>query len=67
MATGTPRFPVETLFRRRVGSLAPGADDGHGALLSAFDVDHIGTEALLFQTGRLTVESVEKLAGKVVY
>ena len=65
--TGTPRFLAETLFRRRVGSLAPGQMVGTDDLLSAFDVDHIGTEALLFQTGYLTIESMEKLGGKPAY
>ncbi len=65
--TGTPRFLVETLFRRRTGSLALDGMAGNEELLSAFDVDHIGTEALLFQTGYLTIESMEKLGTKAVY
>ena len=38
-----------------------------GELLSAFDVDHIGTEALLFQTGYLTIQSEESLGGELQY
>ena len=34
-----------------------------GELLSAFDVNNIGTEALLFQTGYLTITGEERLGG----
>ena len=65
--TGTPRFLVETLFRRRVGSMALDRMVGTEDLLSAFDVDHVSTEALLFQTGYLTIDSVDRLGDKAVY
>ena len=55
--TGTPAFLVETLFRRRVASISLEGMLGGNELLSAFDVDHIGTEALLFQTGYLTIKA----------
>ena len=53
--TGSPRFLIERLFEERIASprldgLVTGADR-----LSAFDVDHVGIEALLFQTGYLTI------------
>ena len=53
--TGSPSFLVETLVRRRVASAALDQMMTSEDLLSAFDVDHIGTEALLFQTGYLTI------------
>ena len=53
--TGTPAFLVETLFERRVSSVSLGETVSTEELLSAFDVDHIGTDALLFQTGYLTI------------
>ena len=65
--TGTPTFLVETLFKRRVSSLALGEMIGSDELLSTFDVDHIATEALLFQTGYLTITDEEDLAGEPVY
>ena len=65
--TGTPAFLVETLFRRRVASVSLSGLLGTEELLSAFDVDHIGTEALLFQTGYLTILSEQDLAGEPVY
>ena len=36
-------------------------------MLSAFDVEHLGTEALLFQTGYLTITGEQRLAGKALY
>ena len=65
--TGTPAFLVETLFRRRVSSVALGEMVGTEALLSSFDVDDIATEALLFQTGYLTIGEERSLGGKALY
>ena len=65
--TGTPTFLVETLFKRRVSSLDLGAMEGSDELLSTFDVDDIATEALLFQTGYLTITAEEDLGGEPVY
>ena len=65
--TGTPKFLVETLFKRRVATVSLNETVSTGELLSAFDVDHIGTEALLFQTGYLTIQSEERLGGEMQY
>ena len=65
--TGTPAFLVETLFKRQVSSLALDGMLGSNDLLSAFDVDDIGTEALLFQTGYLTITDQEDLGPEVLY
>ena len=65
--TGTPAFLVETLFRRRVSALALDEMVGSEDLLSTFDVDDIATEALLFQTGYLTIAGEENLGEKVLY
>ena len=65
--TATPTFLVETLFQRRVTSVSLGETVSTGELLSAFDVDHIGTEALLFQTGYLTILSEENVGGEALY
>ena len=58
--TATPRFLVETLIRR--GFSGPDLEGLHADddLLSAFDVDAVATEALLFQTGYLTITNEEK-------
>ena len=65
--TGTPTFPIKTLVER--GTVSPSLDGmlGTSALLSKFDVDAIATEALLFQTGYLTVAGVEDLGGRPLY
>ena len=65
--TGTPTFLIETLFNRRVSSLELNEMLGSDELLSTFDVDHIATEALLFQTGYLTITEKEDLGGKSLY
>ena len=65
--TGTPSFLIETLCRRRVGSPALEEMVGTDELLSKFDVDDVGTEALLFQTGYQTIAEERDLGGKTLY
>ena len=65
--TGTPTFLIETLFKRHISSLKLDEMIGSSDLLSTFDVDEIATEALLFQTGYLTVTSEENLGGESLY
>ena len=65
--TGTPAFLVETLFKRRVSSLALDNMVGSSDLLSTFDVDAIATEALLFQTGYLTIHRTERRGSRTYY
>ena len=71
--TGTPAFLVDTLFERRVATVSLDHMVSNEALLSAFDVggrsaaEHIGTEALLFQTGYLTITDEERFGGKALY
>ena len=65
---GTPRFLIDTLLRRGVASPALDGMAGTEALLSAFDVDEMTTEALLFQTGYLTIRGVEDRGdGRTLY
>ncbi|MFB8828940.1 ATP-binding protein [Azotobacter sp. CWF10] len=61
--TGTPTFLVELLTARR--TFTPDLERlvALESLLSSFDVDHIPTEALMFQAGYLTVDSVRRLPG----
>ena len=40
---------------------------GSGDLLSSFDVDDIATEALLFQTGYLTIAREDDVGGEPLY
>ena len=65
--TGTPAFLVETLFERRVSTVSLDEMVSTAKLLSAFDVEAIGTEALLFQTGYLTITGEETLGGMALY
>ena len=65
--TGTPRFLIDTLLRRRVASPELDGMMGTDALLSAFDVDEMATEALLFQTGYLTIAGEEVFDGETLY
>ena len=65
--TGTPSFLIETLLHRRVSTVALEDMVGSGDLLSSFDVDDMATEALLFQTGYLTITGEENLGGKILY
>ena len=65
--TGTPRFLIDTLLRRGVASAELDGMMGTDALLSAFDVDEMATEALLFQTGYLTIGGEEDVGGETLY
>ena len=65
--TGTPSFLIETLIGRGIGSPALDRMFGTNELLSAFDVDDMATEALLFQTGYLTIRAVEDMGGTPLY
>ncbi len=66
--TGTPRFLIDTLLRRGVASPELDGMAGTEALLSAFDVDEMATEALLFQTGYLTIREMEDRGdGRILY
>ena len=65
--TGTPTFLVRTLLDRRVRTTALDNMVGSSDLLSTFDVDDMATEALLFQTGYLTITGEEDLGGKILY
>ena len=65
--TGTPTFLVDTLVERGVGALALEDMRGTDELLSTFDVDHVTTAALLFQTGYLTILGAEPRGGRTAY
>ena len=65
--TGSPTFLVDTLFRRRVRSADLDGMLASDELLSTFDVDEIAPEALLFQTGYLTIREREDLDGTSIY
>ncbi|NBC47009.1 MAG: AAA family ATPase [Gammaproteobacteria bacterium] len=65
--TGSPSFLIETLTERQTWLPRLGQLETDTALLSAFDVGHMTTEALLWQTGYLTIAEEEFLSGMYFY
>ena len=65
--TGTPTFLVDLLFQRKIPTLKLNNMFSSSSMLSSFDVDDITTEALLFQTGYLTIKQKENLGGQIFY
>ena len=65
--SGTPTFLVDLVSRRRIETPALECMVADDELLSAFDVDDISTEALLFQTGYLTIAGEETADGGSLY
>jgi hypothetical protein len=61
--TGTPTFLIEFLTRRRFFVPQLSQTFASESLLSAFDVDKILPEALLWQTGYLTFSGTNRQAG----
>ena len=65
--TGSPAFLIKTLVGRGVGSVDLETMTSEEALLGRFDVGDIGTEALLFQTGYLTIVEKREVGAKALY
>ena len=65
--TGTPTFLVDTLVERGVPSPSLDGMLASERLLGTFDVGRIATEALLFQTGYLTMLDREYRRGRWLY
>ena len=65
--TGTPTFLVDMLTRRGINAFELDGLEADERLLSSFDVEEIAIEALLFQTGYLTIEESAFLAGETQY
>ena len=65
--TGSPAFLVETLIKRGVSPLDLDGMVSTSDLLSTFDVEDMATEALLFQTGYLTIDERRKVGGQTVF
>jgi hypothetical protein len=65
--TGTPTFLVDVLTERRVRLPDLERLQAPESLLSAFEVGDISTEALMFQTGYLTIDSVRRIGAFAQY
>lgn len=65
--TGTPTFLIDLLAKSH--QFIPALQQGFAAesLLSTFDVDDMPIEALMFQTGYLTIEAQEQISGAYFY
>lgn len=65
--TGTPTFLVDLLLKRNITSLSLDNSISSASVLSKFDVDDIETDALLFQTGYLTIKNTRWAGDKEFY
>ncbi len=65
--TATPRFLVDTLMERGAPTFRLDGLIADDALLSSFEVEDIAPEALLFQTGYLTIHEAEEVEGEMSY
>ena len=65
--TGSPRFLFETLKEKSVGPRELEGRMAEMSLISRFDVDDIGVEALLFQTGYLTITEERREGHRIFY
>ena len=65
--TGTPTFLIDTLAQRPWFTPDLERVTATEALLSSFDVGAIRPEALLFQTGYLTIDAVTGFRGRTAY
>ncbi|MDR2032133.1 MAG: ATP-binding protein, partial [Azoarcus sp.] len=65
--TGTPTFLLDMLTERKVYLPSLLKMESASELISAFEVGDISTEALMFQSGYLTLAGEENLGGDIFY
>lgn len=65
--TGTPSFLIKLLNGREAWLPSQAYLEVSGAALAGCDADYISTEALMFQTGYLTIESERMVGCKYLY
>ena len=65
--TGTPTFLIDLLTERQTWLPTLGQWETDAALLSSFEIGQIASEALLFQTGYLTIDREEDHFGEYWY
>jgi hypothetical protein len=65
--TGTPTFLVDILTERQVYLPSLLNIESSAELLSAFEVGAISTEALMFQSGYLTIAGEENISGDLLF
>ena len=65
--TGTPAFLVDWLIKHKISTPRLDKMLSTSEMLNSFDIDRIDAEALLFQTGYLTIKHEENLGGNYFY
>lgn len=65
--TGTPTFLIEQLLKKNIFTPHLSHVVAMETLLSSVDVEHMPVEALMFQTGYLTIDTVFRMAGRTEY
>ena len=65
--TGTPAFLFETMLERAVSPLELENREAEMDLLSTFDVGGVGVDALMFQTGYLTIKEESREGAQIFY
>lgn len=65
--TGTPTFLIDLIQSRQVATPHLACRNSDTELLSSFDIDHMPLEAVMFQTGYLTIKSRSNLGGSWFY
>ncbi|WP_020561233.1 ATP-binding protein [Thiofilum flexile] len=65
--TGTPTFLIDLIRARRVATPNLARRNSDEELLSSFDMDYMPLEAVMFQTGYLTIKSTKTLGGSLFY
>ena len=65
--TGSPTFLYRIMMERRVSPMELERRQADAKRLSRFDIDDIGLESLLFQTGYLTITAEERRGTRTLY
>lgn len=65
--TGTPTFLVDLISQQQVATPNLATRFSDDTLLSSFDLEHMPIEAVMFQTGYLTIKSTQNLGGSYFY
>ncbi|MCY4041378.1 MAG: PD-(D/E)XK nuclease domain-containing protein, partial [Gammaproteobacteria bacterium] len=65
--TGSPTFLFEVMMEKGVGPLDVEKLAAEGSLVSTFDVGNIGIDALMFQTGYLTITGEQRRDDETLY
>ncbi|WP_020558171.1 ATP-binding protein [Thiofilum flexile] len=65
--TGTPTFLIDLIRARQIATPNLARRNSDEELLSSFDIDYMPLEAVMFQTGYLTIKDTKTLGGSLFY